>query len=144
MVVGARRTVLAAVCLLLGATMSSGPAAAAPVTFVPGTPLRASCDGDHPEIDPDNFEHEWTLVPLPGRGAFSPYLVVETGQRLVPSEFRILVGPMPAKTRHDTRSGTWIKPGGGVPSSTECWISGEYLDGGERMELTAIILGELV
>lgn len=141
--VGLRKSVGAAACAVAAAVLLGAPAEAAPVVFEPGVPLLASCDGQHPDNGPVGFE--WTLVPLPGSGPFSPYVVAETGMRLVPSEFRILVGPLPAgKRRHDAQSGSWVKPGGGVPAPTECWVTGRYVEDGVAKDLTAIIKGKLV
>ncbi len=134
----ARRTVVTACAAVLGLLSVSGPASATPVAFPNGAKLEAECtEGDlaHKDIK--------TLLPLPGPGAFTPYRVVETGQLLVPSEFRLHVGPA-LKTRHVAASGTMVvKPGPTGPVS--CEVTGSALDAdGNLVELKATIIGALV
>src|SRR3712207_5278086 len=97
-----RRSIVASCAVAICLLAVGGPAGAAPVAFPVGAKLDASCTGTH-----DGSKDVKTLAPLPGAGAFTPYRVLETGQLLVPSEFRLHHGPA-LKTRHLAASGTMV------------------------------------
>jgi hypothetical protein len=121
------------VVLAAGSLVGGGSALAAPLDFTPGQTLEASCS------DPIGTV---TLAPLPGKGAFTPYLM-STGQTLVPTEFRLTSGGAGLKTRHLVPQGDELvvtRAGSPAASVIKCEVAGTI----EGEPFTAVIVGGVV
>ena len=115
--------------------LAGGPAVAAPLTFPAGQKLEAQCVPDSRET--------WTLYPVPGEGAWTPYQV-SNGQTLVPTSFTIDSGEG-LKSRHIFPGSDSITKPGTTPGSTTCHVNGmAYNDVGALVPFTATIVGNLV